>query len=1008
MPAASLDVLFTGGSDGDPIVLYDAAADRYIVTEFEDDPNGFHVAVSQTNDPINDGWHIYSADSFQTGEFPDYTKFSIWSDGYYITANISGTDDLVWAIERDKMLVGDANASIQAFPLPGIATNGFYSPQAFNVTDGNLPAAGNATIVYMQDDAWLDVDNDHLKLWTINVDWEDENNSTISAASEISTSAFTATFDGGDFSNLSQPSGPDIDAMQATIMNQAQFRKFATHNSVVFNFVVNTDTENELAGIRWYELRQTGDGQPWSIYQEGTYVAPEGRHAFGASMAMDGSGNIGMGYSSVSTTESISLRYTGRFNGDALNIMTGREELIVQSTSDCPSNRYADYSHLTVDPSNDADFWFVSEYFNNGVRSNRVGVFQISEPLNSDLGISNISAPFNGVLTDSEEVTISITNYGLNTQSNFPVSYSIDGGTAITETFTGSISQGEIASYTFITTADLSVDDQTYDITVSVALNGDEDTSNDTSVINVTNALAFCLPSSGGCNEDGIKKLVLGSIDIDDGADGCNSTGSIIGYVDRKELSTDLSRSTNHILKAQHNYSGGPSSELLSMWIDFDDNGIFDTDEQLILGEAFSVARELEDFNFTIPTSANLGSHVLRLKAIDGDFFEDINDPCSNFNFGEVHDYTVNITEAANNDLSIISFDNPSNGVLTNSENITITIANNGTNVQSNFSVSYSINGGDAITETFTGSLSQNETFVYTFNTTADLSIENQTYTIEAFIDLDNDENTSNNTSTVQVVNAIVVCFPNAILGCGLDGIKQFILGDINIDDGSGGCNTTGDILGYVDRKELSTDLDRQNDEPYILQVQHNFSDGPDLEALSVWVDFNDDGTFDTSEQLIQGEFFSVANQLESFNLNIPVTAEVGLHTLRAKAIDASAGGDINDACSDYDYGEVHDYTVNIIDSNTLSSNDFTTEDSDFKVLTLSNEQYEFRLKTTYEDLLQFRVYDLQGKLVVFNNISKEVDGYRYLLDMSYASSGIYIVQMGSKNNFRSYKIIVD
>ena len=55
-------------------------------------------------------------------------------------------------------------------------------------------------------------------------------------------------------------------------MNQAQFRKFATHNSAVFNFVVNTTSSGELAGVRWYELRQNGDGQPWSIYQEGTYT----------------------------------------------------------------------------------------------------------------------------------------------------------------------------------------------------------------------------------------------------------------------------------------------------------------------------------------------------------------------------------------------------------------------------------------------------------------------------------------------------------------------------------------------------------------------------------------------------------------------------------------------------------------------------------------------------------------------------------------------------------------
>jgi len=77
MDVTSFETLFPGGTDGDPIVLYDAVADRYIVTEFEDEPNDFHVAISKTNAPINDGWHIYSADSFETIDFPDYTKFSI-------------------------------------------------------------------------------------------------------------------------------------------------------------------------------------------------------------------------------------------------------------------------------------------------------------------------------------------------------------------------------------------------------------------------------------------------------------------------------------------------------------------------------------------------------------------------------------------------------------------------------------------------------------------------------------------------------------------------------------------------------------------------------------------------------------------------------------------------------------------------------------------------------------------------------------------------------------------
>jgi len=137
------------------------------------------------------------------------------------------------------------------------------------------------------------------------VDWDDIANSTISGAQEIITTPFISVFDGGSFSNVPQPSGPNQDVLQATIMNQAQFRKFTDYNSAIFNFVVDTDgTGAELAGIRWFELRQDNDGDPWEIYQEGTYISPyNDKHAFSGSMVMDGQGNIGMGYTTCNQNE---------------------------------------------------------------------------------------------------------------------------------------------------------------------------------------------------------------------------------------------------------------------------------------------------------------------------------------------------------------------------------------------------------------------------------------------------------------------------------------------------------------------------------------------------------------------------------------------------------------------------------------------------------------------------------------------------------------------------------
>ena len=368
--------IFPSGGCCDLTASYDNAADRWVLTFLG---SGAQVAISDGPNPLTAGWFVYSISSIS-----DYQKLSIWSDGYYITEN-TGSSNKVWALERDAMLAGDPTAQIISFNLPGIVTSGFHSPQALNVTNNNLPATGGATVVYMQDDAWNGVANDHIKLWTIDVDWNNPGSSTVSGAQEIPTTPFIGVFDNGSFSNLRQPGGGRpirIDALQATIMNQAQFRKFDTHNSAVFNFVVDTDaSSNKLAGVRWIEFRQNADNQPWSMYQEGTYTAPDGRHAWNASLAMDAQGNIGMGYTSMSgpnspSTVQVSSYFTGRGSGDPLGTMTAMEEVIANGNAKIPGTRYGDYSKIDVDPADDSSFWFINEYM-NGSRGGVVGVFQI-------------------------------------------------------------------------------------------------------------------------------------------------------------------------------------------------------------------------------------------------------------------------------------------------------------------------------------------------------------------------------------------------------------------------------------------------------------------------------------------------------------------------------------------------------------------------------------------------------------------------------------------------------
>ncbi len=93
------------------------------------------------------------------------------------------------------------------------------------------------------------------------------------------------------------------------------------------------------------------------------------------------------------------------------------------------------------------------------------------------------------------------------------------------------------------------------------------------------------------------------------------------------------------------------------------------------------------------------------------------------------------------NDLSLISISSPNTAMGLGDETVSVTVINMGTETQTGFDVSYTINGGAAVTETVSATLASFETYDYTFNTTADLS-EIGIYNIEACVILTGDENT--------------------------------------------------------------------------------------------------------------------------------------------------------------------------------------------------------------------------------------------------------------------------
>ena len=83
------------------------------------------------------------------------------------------------------------------------------------------------------------------------------------------------------------------------------------------------------------------------------------------SINIDGAGNIALGYSVSGDATFPSIRYTSRAATDPLGQMAGGEVTCVAGTGSQTSstNRWGDYSTLSVDPADDCTFWLTSEYY---------------------------------------------------------------------------------------------------------------------------------------------------------------------------------------------------------------------------------------------------------------------------------------------------------------------------------------------------------------------------------------------------------------------------------------------------------------------------------------------------------------------------------------------------------------------------------------------------------------------------------------------------------------------
>jgi hypothetical protein len=351
-------------NSGDPIVLYDKIANRWLISQFTSSAAGgvYYQCVAVSTTANATGAYARWAFAVPNGRFGDYPHFGVWQDAYYVMAHgFGGSFAAIFAaMDRARMLAGNPAATWLVINDP---TEGGHMPADL---DGFALPPSKAPGIF------LSLHPEGMYIYRMKVSFVAPGSSSKTLQAIVPVAPATGACGGGTC--IPQPgTGNLLDSIADRLMFRAAYRNFIDHESIVISHSVDPSVSGLVSGVRWYDFRISGTPNATCptypcLYQQGTVAdVDNGRNRWMPSIAMDTAENILVGYSTsgkVAGSENHSSRYTGRAKGDPPGLMTVPETTIVTGTANNTGNsRWGDYTSMSVDPADDCTFWYVSQYY---------------------------------------------------------------------------------------------------------------------------------------------------------------------------------------------------------------------------------------------------------------------------------------------------------------------------------------------------------------------------------------------------------------------------------------------------------------------------------------------------------------------------------------------------------------------------------------------------------------------------------------------------------------------
>jgi hypothetical protein len=370
-----------------PNVFFDEGSGRFVISSvaYDDIDNGPYYICIITSDEEGIALNSYALDT-NVGiphYYPDSVKLGIWQDSYYLSANMVDIDNnglqrtphgaRVWALKAaDMTTCKDLNFDTfcefdyMTHYMSEVLDYHFLVPSTYS---GLSPAADTPNF-------FASIKPGKFFIWEFDVDW----NSFISSFGNNLQPNYTINTDtAGIWATGSivtqRGTSEKVDVHGERLGSPLQYRIV---DGVPAMWTTHPVMRDSVTGQRWYEIRFDEQGAPL-FFQEGTY-SPNNFYRWNGSLAVDGEGNMALGYnlSSTSTTSGPfpEIRYAGRLKTDLSGTLAQGEVVFQEGgfpvyngsqydTDGVPDGPWGRQSQMMVDPLDDCIFWYTNMYYDN-------------------------------------------------------------------------------------------------------------------------------------------------------------------------------------------------------------------------------------------------------------------------------------------------------------------------------------------------------------------------------------------------------------------------------------------------------------------------------------------------------------------------------------------------------------------------------------------------------------------------------------------------------------------